>query len=425
MANTEFSNEGLANIGGWLFIMLAFVGFYLLWRKEGCSWHVLIAGVLAILAHQVLSALNILYGPFSFAELDAYSFHLHAIQRVDMPETKVWSIGSDIYKSLLSSTYEVFGKSLWVGQSFSIVFFALSCVLVMKLAKRYELNSIFCGLALLLFGLLPSSLLFGSLTLRETFFTYFFLLGVYSGYQAIYLENRRHQWLYCAGAMIAFILMGIFHMVLLIYAIAISVSLFFIVYSQSASWKSMTIQFVTCLIVVAAAIFFVKEALPVHVSDDYFAMLRVQVNGEVVPIPQAISIYHQTANGTGATTQYNADLEFKTWGRMFLVFMYSYLFYLGWPLTGDYSQLSTWVLMAEALVRLLGFCAMFVAARQNRQWYWLIFVYLSITFLWNIGTSNHGQALRHHFMTEWIPVLAICFVIQQIAIKKRLMNEHS
>jgi len=147
-------------------------------------------------------------------------------------------------------------------------------------------------------------------------------------------------------------------------------------------------------------------------AKSHSSNLRIQIDGEVIPIPHAISIYHQTANATGAATQYDAALEFTTWGRMLFVFAYSYIFYMGWPFTGDYTELSTWVIMFEAVFRLLGVATMFLLVRQNKQWYWLIMLYVSLTFLWNIGTSNHGQALRHHMMTEWILILAILSYLQ-------------
>ena len=406
----------MTNLGGWLFLLAAFVCFYVFCKKNDYSKQILIAGFIAILAHHVLSALNVIYGPFPFAQLDAHSFHLHGIQRVDIPETKVWSIGSNMYKSLLGTVYSIFGKDRWMGQTFSILFFAFSCMVLIRIAKRYELNSFFCALTLLLFGFIPSSLLYGSFTLRETFFICFFMLGVYLAYQAIFLnesaKERTQQWQYFVMAVVAFVLMGIFHMVLLIYAIALSAALFMIIYAQRASWQKTLLQFCVCVIVVAALIFFVKNFFSVHISDNYFAMLRIQINGEVIPIPHAISVYHQSANATGAATQYDASLEFTTWGRMFFVFIYSYFFYLGWAVTGDYSQLSTWVIMSEAILRLAGIIAMFALLRKNRHWYWLVFVYITLTFLWNIGTSNHGQALRHHFMTEWIPIMAIMVYMQ-------------
>ena len=326
---------------------------------------------------------------------------------------KVWSLGSDFYQSLLASVYDIFGISIWLGQSFSIVFFAISCVLLVWFAQALRLNNVFIGLALLLFGLLPSSLLFGSLTLRETFMTAFLMLGVYAAFSAIYETHRQRQWKLYAWATVAFLAMGVFHMILLIYAIMISTLLFLVLYAQKASWQKTLVQMVVCSIGVGVLFVLVKEVLPVDLNDDYFAMLRIQINGEVIPIPHAISVYHQSINSTGAATQYDAALEFTSWGKMFLVFIYSYAFYLGWPVTGDYSQLSTWVLMAEAIFRLLGIVAIVLLARKNKQWYWLILVYISLTFLWNIGTSNHGQALRHHFMTEWILVLGLLSYIQQ------------
>ena len=394
------------------FTVLAWLVFYLGWRKSSQSYVVLGCGLLAIAAHQLLSALNAIYGPFPFAELDAYSFHLHGIQRVEMPETNVWTIGSGIYKSMLASVYSVFGISLWLGQTFSIVFFGLAAAFFCLFASRLQLSDRSLAIALLVFGLLPSSLLYGSFTLRETFMTAFFILGAYAGFWAIQATNRRQQWILCFWALVAFLLMGLLHMVLLVYAIVASALLCFILYAQQASWQRATLQICALVAVVGILLLLMKEFLPVNLADNYFAMTRIQIEGKVVPIPHAISIYHQTANASGASTQYDAALEFTTWGRMLFVFAYSYIFYMGWPVTGDYAELSTWVIMLEAVFRLLGVIAMLLLARKNKQWYWLIMLYVSLTFLWNIGTSNHGQALRHHMMTEWILILALLSYLQ-------------
>ena len=149
----------MTSFGIVFFTVLAWLVFYLGWRKSSSSFLVLYCGLFAIVAHQVLSALNVIYGPFPFAELDAYSFHLHGVQRVEMPETKVWTIGSGIYKSLLASLYSAFGMSLWLGQAFSIVFFALAAAIFCYFSRQLQLSSLSLAAALLLFGLLPSSLL--------------------------------------------------------------------------------------------------------------------------------------------------------------------------------------------------------------------------------------------------------------------------
>ena len=394
-------------IGVTFFTVLAWVIVYIAWRPSPSSMMLLFFGLFAVITHQILSALNVAYGPFPFAELDAYSFHLHGIQRVELPETNVWSIGSGIYKSLLASVYSIFGISLLLGQTFSIVFFAASVALLYKFSWSQGLSNRSLCLALLLFGLLPSSLLYGSFTLREPVMTSFFMLGVYAGYLAITADHRQQQWRLWSLSVLAFFVMGLFHMVLLVYAIFMAAALFLIVYAQRASWQKIAIQVIFWVIMAGVLLLLMKEFLLINLADNYFAMLRIQIDGEVVPIPHALSIYHQTANATGANTQYDAILNFTTWGRMFFVFIYSYAFYLGWPVTGDYSELSTWVIMFEAIFRIVGITAMLLMTKQNKRWYWLILVYVSLTFLWNIGTSNHGQALRHHMMTEWILILAL------------------
>lgn len=105
-----------------LFTVLAWLVFYLGWRKSSRSFLVLYCGLFVIVAHQVFSAANVVFGPFPFAGLDAYSFHLHGVQRVEIPETKVWTIGSGIYKSLLASLYSVFGILYGLGRPFLLCF---------------------------------------------------------------------------------------------------------------------------------------------------------------------------------------------------------------------------------------------------------------------------------------------------------------
>ena len=417
----------MANFISILFIFLSLIVVYFYWRKSNFSQWVLVSALLAIVSHHVLSGYNIIYGPLPVAALDAYSFHLHGIQRVDIPEYKTWSIGSDIYKSLLASVYGLFGKSLWLGQSFSIIFYAFSCIALMYFAKLLRLNNTSSVIAILCFGLLPSSLLYASFTLREPLFTAFFMLGVLAGFQSISFDERSKQWQMWVLATICFIIMGTLHMVLLVYAIVVSGILFLVLFKQRSSWQQLVFVMLVGVGVVALILLAMKELLPANLADDYFAMLRIQIDGEVVPLPQAISIYHQTANETGASTQYSADLEFKTWGRMFIVFIYSYIFYMGWPLTGDYFQLSTLVIFCEAAFRLLGVaCLVCLVLKKPKnistphlssQWFWLMLVYFSLSFLWNIGTSNHGQALRHHYMTEWILILAIVYFFQKVKSK--------
>ena len=151
---------------------------------------------------------------------------------------------------MLASVYGIFGISLWLGQAFSIVFFGLAIAIFCLFARQLQLSDRSLAIALLVFGLLPSSLLYGSFTLRETFMTAFFILGAYAGFLAIQATNRRQQWMLCFWALVAFLLMGLLHMVLLVYAIAASALLCFILYAQQASWQRAMLQICALVAVV-------------------------------------------------------------------------------------------------------------------------------------------------------------------------------
>jgi hypothetical protein len=38
-----------------------------------------------------------------------------------------------------------------------------------------------------------------------------------------------------------------------------------------------------------------------------------------------------------------------------------------------------------------------------------------LSFTWSIGTTNHGQAFRHHVMTDWILILTTVVYVTRFA----------
>lgn len=405
----------MGNIWGWLIFILSFVAFTFMLKKQQRVLPVILCGFSVILIHHIFSLLNAVYGPFSFTRYDAYLFHLFADNRTEDLSRLNWSMGAELYKAALTLLYKYLGKSMWLGQSVSVLFFAFSCAFLVRIANHFAINSLLIGLALLIFGLLPSSLTFGCFTLRETYMTCFFMLGCIYAYKAI--ENPEYTDLLLS--VVCLLLMGMLHQVMMIYALGLILILFIWFFINNAKVNINRIYFVSAVVVMILLACAVFVFLPAMEGDNYLAMLAVKQFGNTLSLPETIALYRDSINQTKATTQYGVDLSFSTWVDMFKVLSISYVFYIGWPFVGDYSSMSTWVILSEALFRIIALLSLLFIWRDKRIW-WFVFAYFSMTFIWNIGTTNHGQALRHHIMTEWVLVLFLMIFVQQCLNKKRL-----
>jgi len=51
--------------------------------------------------------------------------------------------------------------------------------------------------------------------------------------------------------------------------------------------------------------------------------------------------------------------------------------------------------------------------RQEKRDYLLLVLYLLMTMVWSLGTTNYGQAIRHHILSNWLLIVlaAGCFTM--------------
>lgn len=88
----------------------------------------------------------------------------------------------------------------------------------------------------------------------------------------------------------------------------------------------------------------------------------------------------------------------------------NYAQYLVYPLIAFEPGAVHLVLGWEAVLRIAGLAALVVSARNpalRGVSVALIAYFLCLTFLWSIGTTNGGQAFRHHALTQWVPVTGL------------------
>ena len=194
---------------GWLLLLLSF-SIVLMWKSIRDDTKVVHAIWFCLVLHHAVVFLNV-YIP------DADTFHKHATLLAASFEPE-WTVGVGsgfgTYKSFLGFFYHVFGASRFLGAELSVLAFTLSCVVLVKLVDFLDLRRFRVGIVLF-FGLLPSAVIFRSVTLRESWQALFFLLFVY---WAIRLWKRPSILIISLLIMSAFCL-ALLHRALALYAI--------------------------------------------------------------------------------------------------------------------------------------------------------------------------------------------------------------
>jgi hypothetical protein len=347
---------------------------------------------------------NVYWYTFPGAELDPLTFHITATNVVEQGLVLPPGIGTNTYISILVHMYELLGPSLLLGQQLSVIVSAIAILVFWKLLivlgvedEKYQ------ALGITIAGLLPSVLLFGSLTLREPFELIFLIVGT----TAVVISLQRHSLTWLSAGIIAFILMGLFHQILLITGIglaSLSMACYAVKYSDQ-NRKQLLIVMVGVILIACIGLLIIT-GLPALKGNNY---LYVFGKGFM----QSVVWYRSEVDTGSPRTAYGFDVTMESPYIFTFGIIRSWLTYNLGPLPGMLTNLSGWVLTGEALMRVLGIAVMILLMIRRTATSWFpILVFLILTIVWSVGTTNFGQALRHHTMTGWIPVVYLIVWLQ-------------
>jgi len=165
-----------------------------------------------ILLHEVVAVLNAYFFTTLGADKDAYTFHVRA-QEIAYSGSFTFQIGSGFYENMLGAVYWLTEPSIFLGEQLSILAFALSTVILLKILSELNISH-YRATILMFYGAMPTMVLLGSVTLRESFQVLFFMMTVYYALK-IHAQNvmgRNH-----VSMLVAAFLMGCFHKGLIVY----------------------------------------------------------------------------------------------------------------------------------------------------------------------------------------------------------------
>lgn len=381
---------------GWLILYASFAVVPLLLplrRRSG----VIIAIWGTLVFHHLIALVNV-YGQTLYgAAADAANFHEIA---TEMASTRVFEfvVGSQLYTSILALGYSVAGPSQFFGEETSILAFTLSCVVLVRLMDllNIERHRIAC---ILLFGLLPSTALFTSITMREAWEILFFMFSVYSLLRfRLYAEP-----LALIGGVISALLMGGLHNGLIVYALAMVPYALLVSVGVRTSFSLQRILGVGLTALVVASL---GAAVFTHSLPNAPALDRL-TQGDAVGYAAEYRMHSKQEARAAYGIKLDASSPLAFAASAPVVYIYYMLSPMPWQIRSGldvYGALNAWL-----QILLLIFALNAMRSRRTEAplgiHKLLLSLYFAMSFLWSLGTINYGTAIRHHIVPFWILIV--------------------
>ena len=345
---------------------------------------------------------NGFFGPSFGASDDAHGFHLVAVEysqgRVyDGFLNEIFNIGQ-IYTFILGIFYSITTDSLFLGSALSASGWLASAFILLRIMRILSFEMSNQWRVMLIYALIPTSLMYTSVTLREPFQLLFVNLALYASLK-IYFHRSNAHWLVL---FIAAVGMGALHGALLATAIFIIAGTLFLLTSRNRKGVSFTKVVLVSPIVILCLFYGYSLFTSFSYGDQLEAGLSV-----------AVQVYQEGTMGADQRASYRTDIiELNSLGKFILsipFFLFQYLFE---PMPWKISSIVDVVVLLENMLRfwliwnalkyLVGTYRnkpMFVVNNSfgNGRFIFFIFLsYLIMETIWSLGTSNWGTGIRHH-----------------------------
>jgi hypothetical protein len=378
---------------GWLLMLFSF-GIVLMWKDVRSDKKLVFAIWFCIFLHHLVAFSNAYLGGVIGTEGDARTYHFFGVETAASSEPE-WGFLVNpriAYTNFLGFFYRAFGASFLLGNELSVLAFTLSCIVLARLVSLLDLGRFRIGI-ILFFGLMPSAVIFRSVTLRESWQALFFLLSVY---WTIRLCKR-------PGILIfSFMLMSVFCMALLHNGLSVY-AMYFILTSvywgtfgckKSVRWERPVRFLFTGLLITCVILLTQKMGL--------FVTVEQALEGAEDFRRHAASIHGRATYGVMLDTSSVYGLV-TTIPMIFVQYMFA-------PFPWHIENVKDIYALLESMLRfVLLFFAVYSWRRplgEVRNYHgFLLMVVLGLELTWALGTLNWGTAMRHHVPGHSVIVL--------------------
>lgn len=343
----------------------------------------------------VVAIWNGFFGPSIGADFDAITFHLHAVEYAHNPTLGAFRIGVQPYETFLGLFYYATTGSLFLGSILSCIVWLLSALILTSCLKVLLVERSVQTKVMLIYALLPSSIMFTAVTLREPYQLLFVNLAIYAILK-IYLHKTDGHWLtlICALAGASLLHQGS----LLAYGLLLFAGALLLVAMRGKKVIPWAKFGAVCA--VSAAILWYGFSFYGNISYDLSRGLVGAIEGFQQGLIQNV----------GRAT-YRSEVIVHKLGDLLVFIPIALLQYLFEPFPWHVSATSDLVLVAENILRgwliWKAWKAFWSAPKlQRRTLLFIILSYFSLEMIWAIGTINWGTAVRHHIPAFGLLLLA-------------------
>ncbi len=366
---------------------------------------IMLAAVFCIIVvRHILAVYGSYISPLKATESDALVFHRAGAELAESGEFFV-GIGADFYENFLGVVYALFGTSRLLGSETSILAFTLAVLFLYAIIAQLGQQRYATPLVLI-YSMLPMTLIATSTTLREAWQVLFLMGSVYWGLRYRQDDSYRSFAMMAACALA----MALFHKALILYSVVLVACFYLwprdIKPASEVHWSRKAASVSLFLVIVASGFWFIAEYIGADYGGD---VVSAVVRGELLGY---IAYYHEILNAQAGRAGYEVLLDTSSWGRLIKTWLLVYLQYLFSPLPWQVENMADAYAFFEAVMRaVLLVSAFYVSLRAMRERQYdaslLVCLYLSMTALWSIGTANYGQAIRHHLLTNWMLLVVV------------------
>ena len=349
-------------------------------------------------------------GPTFGSSDDSLGFHIIATEYSQNLVFDVYAL-THMYTYFLAVFYFITTDSLFLGSALFALGWLASAFILLRIMRILSFNMSSQWWVMLIYALIPTSLMYTSVTLREPFQLLFVNLALYASLK-IYFHRSNAHWLVL---FLAFVGMGAMHGALLAFGTFIIAGTLFLITSRNRKGVSFT----KVLLITPIAILCLFYGFELFTSlSSYGDRLDDGLN-------VAVQVYQEgtLSSAYDARANYRSEVVVNDeLGGLILSLPYFLFQYLFEPMPWKMSSIVDVVALLENILRfwliwnafkyLVGSYLnkpMFVAHNYFGYRRFILFIFLSyllVESLWSLGTSNWGTASRHH-----LPSLGLLLVM--------------
>ena len=321
---------------------------------------------------------------------DDKRFYLEAVQVARGYKELNFDIGL-IYVTLLGLIFRYTVESYFLGSALSILAWFFSAVIFKKNLEFFRIKLSTINLALFFYILLPSSIIYSSLILRESYQLLFMNLLFYSFFKITMKNNLKYSLL----LIISLLVISYLHKVFIIFSFIFIFIFSLILLKKSTKFLFRFKYFDTLFLFIVFIL----------ISAGYF-----QISNFILE-----KITYHVNNLTLSRSNYqDNNLELLSNFDFFLYLFKSFYNYFFEPTITRVENYFDFLLFLENVLRVIFLFISLIniikfKARNYKYLLTIFLFYILMETFWALGTNNYGTAVRHHMPQMGLLLLSAFF----------------